>query len=376
MGRAHSIGYSIMPLYFWPPPAMPIKEVIVDVTEDLAKKAAERLGFNRWTTKWEDVINDNNIDIVDITAPNYLHKPIAIAAAKAGKHIFCEKPLAMNGKEAKEIYEVVEKSKVKHMVGFNYRKIPAVEYAKQLIEEGKLGEISHFRGFYINDWATDPDMPISWRFQPSKTGSGVVGDQGSHIFEMSRYLLGEFKRVIAQTDILLKERPFPASSFDTFGKSAKSLDTEKMKINLEDKGTMLVEFESGLKGTIEVSRMGCGHRNYLSFEISGTKGSIYFNWERNNEIKFFSTNEPYEMQGYKVIQIGPDHPRGKAFWPIPGINIGFSETFAIEFFDFISGIIKDKEINPNFGDGVRICEIVDAALRSVVSGKWEECRSV
>ena len=373
MGKTHSIAYSNVPMYFFPSSVTPVKEVVTNVTESLAKKAAEQYGFNKWTTRWEDVIADKSIDIIDIVAPNDLHKPIAIAAAEAGKHIFCEKPLARNSPEALEIYKAVENTEIKHMMGFSYRKVPAVAFAKQLIEMGKLGEIKHFHGFYLSDWALDPNVPISWRFQESKSGVGVTGDQGSHIIDMARYLLGDFKRVIAQTETVVNERPVPSSEFDTFDDSVKSSSGKKAKVDLDDKCEMLIEFENGIKGSLEVSRCACGHRNSLGFEVNGVKGSLFFNWEKNNELQYYSTDESFSTQGFRTIQIGPNHPYGKVFWPIAGINIGFMETFLIEFYEFFSGIINGEQVSPNFYDGLMISKIVDAAIKSSASGTWEKC---
>lgn len=374
MGKTHNIAYSNLPIYFWPAPALPVKQIVVDITKSLAKKDADQFGFKKWTTKWEDVVSDDDIDIIDIVTPNYLHKPIATAAAEMGKHIFCEKPLARNANEALAMLEAVEKNKVKHMIGFNYRKIPAVLFAKQLINEGKLGKINNFHGFYLSDWALDPTVPLSWRFQASKSGSGEIGDQGSHIIDVARFLLGDFKRVIAQIETVVTERPILSNKFSNFNKNTKSNTGKKAKVDVDDKCEVLVEFESGIKGSLEVSRCFCGHRNYLGFEISGSKGSIYFNWERNNELEYYSTEEPFLTQGYRTIQIGPDHPYGKIFWPIAGLNIGFFESFLIEFYEFFQGITEDKEISPNFYDGFKISEIIETIIKSTNSKKWEECQ--
>ena len=373
MGKAHSVAYATMPIFFYPAPAFPIKEIICSSNEERAKYAAEMFGFNRWTTKWEDIIADDSIDIVDISTANDLHKPIAIAAIKAGKHVLCEKPLARDGQEAKEMYNVSKNSSVKNMVAFNYRKAPAIAYSKQLIDEGKIGEIYHFRGFYLNDWAMDPSVPLSWRFQASKAGSGVLGDQGTHVIDIARYLVGDFNRVIAQTEIPIKERPVMTSKPTSFSDKIKPSDIEMKKVDVEDICALLIEFKNGVKGTLEASRVASGHFNYMSFEINGSKGSIYFNWERNNELFFYSALDDLPERGYRRLMMGPNHPRGNAFWPIAGENIGYSESTAIEIYDLISGIVESKEVLPDFYDGWRICEIVDSALKSLETGKWENC---
>jgi len=300
MGRVHSLAYSALPVYFWPVPVMPKKRIVADVSEDLARDAGERFGYEKWCVGWQDVVGDERVDVVDIVTPNDTHKPIALAAAKAGKHIICEKPLALNAKEAKEMYEAVEKAGVKHMVGFNYRKTPAVIFAKQLIEEGKIGKVYHFRGFYLQDWPVDPDAPLSWRFKASKAGSGSLGDLASHVIDMARYLVGDFKKVMAVTETFVKERPLPTSAYDALARKVSPSKMAKDRVDVDDMAGFFIEFSNGVKGSIEATRFAYGHNNYLAFEINGSKGSLYFNWERNNELKYYSTEEHHTTQGYRV----------------------------------------------------------------------------
>ena len=195
MAKAHSMAYACMPMYFWPAPAIPVRKVIVDINDDLAEEAKNKLGFENFSSNWEEVINDKDIDVVDICTPNNTHPEMAIAAAKAGKHIICEKPLAKNSKEAKKMYDAVKDTNIIHMVAFNYRRTPAVALAKKIISDNKIGKILNFRGTYLQDWPADPNGPLSWRFQKEIAGSGTLGDIGTHVVDFGRYLVGEISSV-------------------------------------------------------------------------------------------------------------------------------------------------------------------------------------
>jgi predicted dehydrogenase len=373
MGKAHSLAYASIPVLFPDAAGHPVRYIVCDVTEELAKAAAEKFGFEKWTTDWHEVINDPKVDMVDVVTPNDMHRPISVAAAEAGKHIFSEKPLALNAEECEEVYTAAKKAGIKNGMGFNYRKTPAIQYAKKLIEDGKIGDVYGFRGCYLNDWASDPAVPYSWRFQSKKAGSGVIGDQCTHVMDMARYLLGEIDEVNAWTKTLIPERPLPTSAFDSLGNKPTGGKAEMGTCDVDDACGLLVKFESGVMGMLEASRMARGRRNYISFEINGSKGSVYFNWERNNELKYFSTTEDFEDQGYRVLQMGPAHPDGQAFWPIAGIGIGFNEATSINIRDMINAIAEDKDTDPSFWDGWKIEEIVTAALKSQKSGTWEKC---
>lgn len=373
MGKAHSLAYASIPVLFPDAAGHPVKYMVCDVTEELAKSAADKFGFEKWTTNWQDLINDPNVHMVDVVTPNDMHKPISIAAAKAGKHIFSEKPLALDAEECKEVYEAAKAAGIKNGMGFNYRKTPAIQYAKKLIEDGKIGEIYGFRAAYLNDWASDPAVPYSWRFQSKKAGSGVIGDQCTHVMDMARYLLGEIDRVVAWTETLVKERPLPTSAFDSLGNKPTGGKQEMGTVDVDDACGLLIQFSSGKMGMLEASRFARGRRNHITFEVNGSKGSFYFDWERNNELLYFSTKPEFEDQGYTRIVCGPAHPEGQYFWPIAGINIGYGEATALNLRDMINAIAEDKDTEPNFYDGWKIEEIVSAALKSTKTGTWEKC---
>src|SRR5690349_1725274 len=217
MGKAHSLAYAAMPMYFWPPPAMPVRRVIADISEEAAAEAARRFGFESSVGDWRSVVEDKSVDVIDIAVPNDMHPQIAIAAAEAGKHIICEKPLARTSAEARAMRDAVAKAGVIHMVAFNYRRTPAVAMAKKLITEGAIGEIRNFRATYLQDWSADPNSPLSWRFQRTVAGSGALGDIATHALDFARYLVGEFSAVNAVLSTWIPERPLQAGGADALG---------------------------------------------------------------------------------------------------------------------------------------------------------------
>lgn len=370
MGKAHSLSYAGMPMFFWPAPGIPYRKTVVDVTEELAKEAAQRFGYENYTANWRDVIEDPSIDIVDIVTPNDSHAEIAIAAAKAGKHIICEKPLARNAEEAKKMWDAVREAGVKHMVAFNYRRTPAVALAKKYIEEGRIGKILNFRGTYLQDWSADPNSPLSWRFQKKVAGSGALGDIGTHVIDFARYLVGEISEVMAITKTWVPERPIQTGGVDKLGTVKGQADTPKGIVDVDDEFSTLLKFENGAVGSIEATRNAWGRNNFLTFEIHGEKGSLYFNYERRDELQVCFADDPSDSKGFRTVYTGPAHPYGEGLWPIPALGIGYGETKIIEIYDFLKSIVEDTEVSPNFYDGYRIAVICDAILESAEKGMW------
>ncbi|MCZ0756549.1 Gfo/Idh/MocA family protein [Anoxybacillus sp. J5B_2022] len=370
MGKAHSLSYAGMPMFFWPAPGIPYRKTVVDVTEELAKEAAQRFGYENYTVNWRDVIEDPSIDIVDIVTPNDSHAEIAIAAAKAGKHIICEKPLARNAEEAKKMCDAVREAGVKHMVAFNYRRTPAVALAKKYIEEGRIGKILNFRGTYLQDWSADPNSPLSWRFQKKVAGSGALGDIGTHVIDFARYLVGEISEVMAITKTWVPERPIQTGGVDKLGTVKGQADTPKGVVDVDDEFSTLLKFENGAVGSIEATRNAWGRNNFLTFEIHGEKGSLYFNYERRDELQVCFADDPSDSKGFRTVYTGPAHPYGEGLWPIPALGIGYGETKIIEIYDFLKSIVEDTEVSPNFYDGYRIAVICDAILESAEKGMW------
>ncbi|WP_035425456.1 Gfo/Idh/MocA family protein [Halalkalibacterium ligniniphilum] len=369
MAKAHSMAYASMPMFFTNTEATPYRKTIVDVTEELAKAAAERLGFENYSTDWRSVVEDPEIDIIDIVTPNDSHAEIAIAAAKAGKHIISEKPLARNAKETKEMLEAVQQAKVRNMVAFNYRKTPAVALAKKFIDEGAIGKIMNFRGTYLQDWSADPESPLSWRFQKDKAGSGALGDIGTHVIDFAHYLVGDIAEVMATTQTWVKERPIQTGGIDSLG-NVKGGNTEKGPVDVDDEISTLLRFKNGAVGSIEATRNAWGRHNFLTFEIHGEKGSLYFNYERRDELQVCFAEDGDDRRGYRTIYTGPAHPYGEGLWPIPGLGIGYSETKIVEVYHLIEAITKNQECEPNFLDGHKIALVSDAMLESAESQRW------
>jgi predicted dehydrogenase len=376
MGKAHSLAYVAMPMFFWPAPAIPVRKTIVDVSDSIAAEAAQRFGFEKSTSDWRSVVEDPEIDIIDIATPNHLHAEIAIAAAAAGKHIISEKPLARNGDEAKTMYDAVKNAGIVHMVAFNYRRTPAVALAKKYIVEGAIGDILNFRGTYLQDWSADPDGPLSWRFQKSIAGSGSLGDIGTHVVDMARFLCGEITQVNTQLKTWVKTRPLQAGGVDKLGASTKDSTAPRGEVDVDDEVLSLLEFQNGAIGSLEATRNAHGRNNFLTFEIHGTLGSIYFNYERRDELQVAFASDQADREGFRTVYTGPAHPYGEGLWPIPALGIGYGETKIIETYDFVKAIMEGGEVSPNFKDGYQINLIADAMAASSQSRSWTSVQLV
>lgn len=370
MGKAHALAYAAMPMFFWPAPAIPRRKVLVDVNAEMAANAAERLGFDESSADWRSIVTRDDIDVVDIVTPNDSHAELAIAALKAGKHVICEKPLARTGAEARTMADVAREAGVIHMVAFNYRRTPAIAFAKKLIDEGRIGTILNFRGTYLQDWSADPNGPLSWRFQKSIAGSGTVGDIGTHVVDFARYLVGEISAVNAMVHTYVKERPLQQGGLDKLGASDKSGEGPKGTVDVDDEMITLVKFQNGAVGSLEASRNAHGRNNFLTFEIHGTQGSIAFNYERMDELQVMFADDPADLRGFRTIYTGPNHPYGHGLWPIPALGIGYGETKIIELYDFFSAIVSGTQPSPNFEDGYRVSAIADAILESGRTERW------
>jgi len=361
MGKAHSHAYIDLPIFFYPPPAKPVLVAICGRNEELVREAAKRYGYKRYYTEWEKLVKDPEVELFDNGGPNYMHAEPCIAAAEAGKHILCEKPLATNAKEAKRMLDAVRRAGVKHMVGYNYRFVPAVMLAKKLIDEGRVGRIYHFRARYLQEWIMDPNFPLIWKLRKDQAGSGPIGDLGSHIIDLARFLVGEIKSVSAMMTTFIKERPLPEDP------------TKKGEVTVEDAFVACIEFENGAIGTLEATRFAGGRKNYNNFEIDGEKGSIEFNLERLNELRVYGIDETNkDILGWReVLVTETHHPYIKYYWP-HGHIIGWEHTFLNEIYHFLDCIVNDKEVGPigaTFEDGYRCNAVMDAIIESAITGK-------
>lgn len=371
MGKAHSLAYAAMPMFFWPAPALPVRRTIAEATEPLAEEASRRFGFQRYTGDWHEVIDDPDIHLVDIATPNHLHAEIAIAAAHAGKHIISEKPLARTTEEARAMVEAVAEAGVVNMVAFNYRRTPAVTLAKKFIDEGAIGRILNFRGTYLQDWSADPASPLSWRFQKKIAGSGALGDIATHVIDLARYLVGEIAQVNAILSTFISERPLQSGGADALG-TVRGGEGPKGAVDVDDEVMTMLRFTNGAVGSLEATRNGHGRNNYITFEIHGTEGSLFFNYERRDELQVAFASDPADRKGFRTIYTGPAHPNGAALWPIPALGIGYGETKIIEAHDLMTAIAEGGSVSPNFVDGYQTALIDDAIVESAARNAWVE----
>jgi len=363
MGKAHTNGYKKMPIFFYPPPAIPRLIAICGRTEEAVAEAARRYGFETYYTDWKKLIADERIEIVDNCLPNNMHAEPCIVAAEAGKNVLCEKPLAATLEDARAAYEAVEKAGVKNMVAFNYRFVPAIRLAKKLIDEGFIGKILQYRAVYLQEWIMDPNFPLVWRLRKSVAGSGALGDLGAHIIDLARFLVGDIKSVCGMMETFIKERPLPENP------------EKKGKVDVDDAFIAMVRFKNGAIGSLEASRFCAGRKNYQRVEIHGTEGSIVFNLERLNELEVYSRRDPEDRMGFRNILVTETvHPFMEHWWP-HGHIIGWEHTFVHEIYHFIDCIVNDKPVAPmaaTFYDGFKCQEVLNAIEESSQKGRWIE----
>jgi predicted dehydrogenase len=358
MGKAHSNAWRQAPRFFELPAAIRMK-TICGRDRVAVRKAAQKFGWENAEGDWRRVVTDPEIDIVDICTPNDTHCGIAVAAAKARKAILCEKPLARNVDEAKAMLRAVKKARVVNMVCHNYRRIPAIVLARRMIESGDLGDrIFHFRARYAQDWIVDPKFPLVWRLQSDAAGSGALGDIFSHIVDLGRYLVGEFKEVCGTMETFVKERPRELGA------------RKKGKVTVDDAVTMVGRFRNGALASLEATRFAPGRKNSITLEINGNAGSLFFDLEEMNRLRFFNTRDPKDRQGFRdIIVTEPAHPYIDKWWP-PGHIIGYEHTFTHTIADFVRAVVARKNIHPNFEDGLQTQRVLDAVNRSAENAKW------
>ncbi|MCV4231930.1 Gfo/Idh/MocA family oxidoreductase [Virgibacillus sp. LDC1] len=367
MGKAHSNAYRSLPMFF-PEALKPEMVAICGRNVSAVQAAADQLGWNESVTDWKELVNREDIDLIDINAPSDAHKEIAIAAAKAGKHIFCEKPLALTLADAREMLQAAEEAGVTHMVGFNYRFSPAVRLAKKLVESGRLGQIYHFRAWFLQDWIMDPQFPLVWRLQKEVAGSGSHGDLGAHLIDLAHYLVGDMQEVIGMSETFIKERPIAS---EMTGLSAKGSTGGPMgKVTVDDATLFMTRFENGALGSFEATRFAAGHRSTNSFEINGSLGSVKFDFERMNELEVYFTSDDEDVQGFRrVLATDPVHDYMEAWWP-PGHTIGFEHTFTHEILELSTAISEGRQPVPNFEDGVKCQAVLEAVDKSIEERRW------
>ncbi len=367
MGKAHGHAYHDIPLFF-PDVPRPIKQVICGRDETLLEQARRQFGFAHAQTDWKAMVSRDDVDLVDVNAPSNVHKEIVLAAAANGKDIFCEKPLALNLADSRAMLDAVKQAGIRHMVGFNYRFTPAIQLAKKLIDEGRLGKIYHFRAWFLQDFIIDPNFPLVWRLQKDVAGSGSHGDLGAHLIDLAHYLVGSIREVVGMNDTFVKERPLPS---EMAGLSAKgNSDGPKGPVTVDDATLFLARFENGALGSFEATRFAAGHRCTNSFEINGSKGSVKFDFERLNELSVYFTDDDEDVQGFRrVLATDPAHAYSDRWWP-PGHTIGYEQTFIHEMVEMLKALEEKRQPIPNFEDGVVCQQVLEAVDVSIANRSW------
>lgn len=360
MGKAHSNAYKTIPYMMYPPPAMPTLEAIAGRDEDACSESARRYGYARFYTSWQEMLEDDRVQLFDNGGPNNIHHDPCVAAAAAGKHILCEKPLGRTAAESKSMLDAVEKAGVKHMVAFNYRFVPAIRLVRNIIDSGALGQIYHWRSTYLQEWFLPRfNTPMTWRADKSVAGSGTLGDLGAHFIDLAHYLIGDVKSISAMTKTFVKERALADGSMGP--------------VDVDDAFAACVEFDNGAIGTFESTRFAAGRKNYNCFEINAENGSIRFNLERMNELEvYWLDDEPATTRGFHNVLVSePNHPWWENWWP-GGHMIGWEHTFIHEITHLLDCIVNDHEVGPHgatFQDGYRAAVVCDAIMESAAGRK-------
>ena len=362
MGRTHS-NASRKVNNFFDLEYQPVLKAVCDIDEARVKAFADKWGYESYETDWRKLIAREDIDLVDITLPNNMHQEVAIAAAKAGKMILCEKPLARNGPEGLKMVQAIEKAGVPNMVSYNYRRIPAITLAKQLIDEGRLGRIFHYRAKFLQDWTISKDLPQGgpglWRLDVKVAGSGVTGDLLAHCIDTALWLNGGIDKVNAMTETFIKQR--------------KHTETDKVqKVGIDDACAFLARFKNGSLATFESTRYARGHKALYTFEINGEHASIFWDLHDLHRLQYFEHRDEGRLRGWRSIHVtDSDHPYMNKWW-VPGLQIGYEHSFVHQLADFLEGIAKRKPASPTFRDALQTQYVCDAVLKSARTNRWEK----
>lgn len=369
MGQAHSRAYRNLADRFYDSGIRPRLVICGDEVEARARQAQEALGFGSFTTDWREVVNHPEVQVVNIASPNFMHLEMVRAVTAAGKHVFCEKPVGRTPQETAEIEYLARKAGVMSFVGFNYRWAPMVQYAKQLIDEGRLGKITHYRGRFFAMYGSNPLGYLTWRFKQDYAGSGVLGDIMSHVVDMAHLLIGPIERVVSSRHTFIPERPLPTGQGTHF--SLGQPDDPTGPVENEDYVGALVQFTNGAQGSFETCRAIFGPKCEMSFEVNGTKGAIKWNFERMNELELYLPDDDAAHDGYTTLLGGPRFPLHGRFNPGDGIGIGYEDLKCIEAFNFLQSIVDGKQREPSFASALNLASVQVAMMRSWSSGQWE-----
>lgn len=373
MGACHALAFREAPAVFQTALATRL-EMVADLDRTAAEQAAVRFGFRRATGDWRELVADPAVEVVAIATPNALHKEMALAAIAAGKAVYCEKPMALSLADARDMAEAARRAGVPTLVGYNYLRNPAVEFARRLIEEGEIGAPTYFRGLAEEDYMADVAVPFSWRCRRDLAGSGALGDLGSHIVSIALYLLGPVEQVMADVHTVVPERPLPAAGAlreRRTGTTAPEAGAPRQPVENEDMAHGLLRFASGVRGQVTASRVAWGRKNRLAFEIHGTRGSLVFDQERMNELCLYTPDAARgDRNGFRTILIGPQHPHYAAFLPAPGHGLGFSHLKVIEVAHLLDGLADQGRLYPTFEDALAVERVLAAILQSAAQAHW------
>ena len=369
MGRVHTRGYNRLLDHYPECPLRPRLVMVADAVEERAREGVERLGYESYTTDWREVVEHPDVEAVSIAAPNYLHREIAVAAARAGKHVWLEKPCGRVPAEAYDIGRAVEEAGVKCMVGLMYHHVPVVEYAKELIAAGELGEITHYRGYFLADYAADPNGALTWRYKLEGAGLGVLGDIMPHSADMAQNLLGPIESVSAEKETFIRERPEvpPGMGTGHFVVKGGLMGT----VENEDYASSLVRFANGARGTLETSRTCVGPHVRNSFEVNGTRGALSWDFQSLNELELYRFDEKTDDRGYRTVFAAPGMGDFERFQPGAGISTGYDDLKVTEAYKFLTSIAEDRQLEPGMREIVSAMRVVEAMDRSCDSGGWE-----
>ncbi|WP_051485824.1 Gfo/Idh/MocA family protein [Nocardioides sp. J54] len=371
MGAAHSQAWRSAPRFF-DLPLVPVMRVLGGRDAARTAAAAERLGWEDHVTDWRELVRREDVDLVDICTPGDSHAEIAIAALEAGKHVLCEKPLANSVAEAEEMAKAAAAAAergVRAMVGFTYRRVPAIALARQLVADGRLGTIRHVRAQYLQDWIADPEAPLSWRLQRERAGSGSLGDIGAHIIDLTQHITGDtIAEVSGHLETFVKERPLATEHAGLSGTAS----TERGEVTVDDAALFLARFSSGAAGVFEATRFATGRKNAIRIEVNGSLGSLAFDFEDMNVLHFFDATLPDEEAGFRRILVTEaTHPWVAAWWP-PGHGLGYEHGFTHQAVDLVTAIANGVEPTPTFADGLQIQRVLDAVETSATNRTWQE----
>ena len=369
MGAAHSQAWRTAHRFF-DLPLTPVLRTIAGRTESAVAEAAERFGFARHTTRWQDVIEDPEIDVVDICTPGDTHFEIAMAALAAGKHVLCEKPLANSVEQSAEMTAAAADAAtrgVRSVCGFSYRRTPALAYARQLVREGAVGEIRQIRAHYLQDWLSDANSPMTWRLDKDQAGSGALGDIGAHIIDLTQWITGQSIAAVSGTlQTVVPTRPAAGTAQGLGGTGDAS--GERGQVTVDDVALFTARFESGVLGSFEATRMAQGRKNAMRVEVNGSHGSIAFDFERMNELEVYDATAPAGRQGFtRILATEPEHPYAAAWWPT-GHGLGYEHTFTHQIADLVRAIGEGTDPSPSFEEALQVQRVLAAVEESSATG--------